>query len=1187
MSDPSRLGSCGGGACASTGMEEAEAARWRQQQRLSDESLETHLRRLEARMQARARAIELTMEARATEAAFDLGAGMAVVIAAERGPAMAAEMAEAMAVGVAAGIPPDVAARRAAEDLAARVANEIVASGGGETAAASGYVTARRSQVVGAAQERAAAELEAVDSAGDDALLEGRSAAADMSAAVLLTQAHQEVEDGMVTHETVAQETAALAALGGWGEARGQAEVEAKGEAAAGARGDAEDASWVMRAVPSINTRALMGVDRPSSMAVDSSEPASPEMAAYGMADYLDQPTTDGCGATTTQPGPLPLVPGALGTTAQAQGTSPRPSAPYHPEASTAQGGVQGGPSIRIRRTRTRQTYGVSSSLVEVPEPLHKQRIPTQVVLPQFPLPTEGKAEQVHHLSSYLAACSTIISTHEGSVRASYEPPTSAIPTMGAPHADRALGPSAAGSVDAATYTTIVAELEELRRLYGIGTRAEYRLEAHARPDHQLPGPANGAYAAIQSALVGARGGRADAAAFAAPKAAANGGGGGRGRSEAASRESAYWPSPPPHRVAPSVGREYEPSASTSTPVGRTTEGSYPSAGQPSGAGRRSPGGCASSSGRQSPTPQSTTALISTPRAGIFVIGAAPMQRLDLTLQRALSHREVRTAWRWRLLTMRAQKAECAAFFSAFVDFFEGLGVEDVLAVQEEGLGLEEGIGEEEGLVSHATGLAPSAAGSQVEVSSEGAADDATSVLAEAEEGAACPAPAAAASASASPAGAPSAAQAAETTHRLLPTLQRTSTKLATWSERHWSREIARAALVAESAMTGAPGAYEAVYYSAAALVQSAAEDPSNAPGALVVRPMKPKAVHAHELGAAPMGLPDERRPPSVAASESAGAEAAASACFYLRPAEGPENQPITQPERITPDHAGGSALRRCGGSTYAHHAAAAETAATFHHAGGGVPAAPPPPQQQYFSTPLRPQSARSATSRAESRADLAEHQATMPQQATRARTPQGSGAAAALANRRPAPALPASAARALATPGNGIEFSKLSQEERRAYMLRLIFDSEGGSPSSTLSRGKDASKRLAHPGGHAAMDARRQRDRLVGPPSGSLAANGNNHIPSRGAASVLIAPQPPPTPSGRSAADGRASLGAYPRRPLPSGAGGVYVCSPARGATRSPADPSHPNELQVARSVLSPRSAFAEPLPASADKPR
>jgi len=336
------------------------------------------------------------------------------------------------------------------------------------------------------------------------------------------------------------------------------------------------------------------------------------------------------------------------------------------------------------------------------------------------------------------------------------------------------------------------------------------------------------------------------------------------------------------------------------------------------------------------------------------------------------------------------------------------------------------------------------------------------------------------------------------------------------------------------------------------------------------------------------MGQPDERRPPSVAASESAGAEAAASACFYLRPAEGPENQPITQPERITPDHAGGSALRRCGGSTYAHHAVAAEMAATFHHAGGGMSAAHPPPQQQYFSTPPRPQSARSATSRAESRADLAEHHAAMPQQTTRARTPQGSGAAAALAGRsRPAPALPASAARALATPGNGIEFSKLSQEERRAYMLRLIFDSEGGSPSSTLSKGKDASKRLAHPAGHAAMDARRQRDRLVGPPSGSLAANSSNHIPSRGAASVLIAPQPPTTPSGRSAADGRASLGAYPRRPLPSGAGGVYVCSPARGAPRSPADPNHPNELQVAKSVLSPRSAFGEPLPASADKAR
>ena len=61
------------------------------------------------------------------------------------------------------------------------------------------------------------------------------------------------------------------------------------------------------------------------------------------------------------------------------------------------------------------------------------------------------------------------------------------------------------------------------------------------------------------------------------------------------------------------------------------------------------------------------------PEAGRFLVTPALITGLAESVERRSARRHERVAWRWRLLTLQASEKQQAAFFAAFVHFFEGM----------------------------------------------------------------------------------------------------------------------------------------------------------------------------------------------------------------------------------------------------------------------------------------------------------------------------------------------------------------------------------------------------------------------------------------------------------------------------------------------------------------------------------
>ena len=144
----------------------------------------------------------------------------------------------------------------------------------------------------------------------------------------------------------------------------------------------------------------------------------------------------------------------------------------------------------------------------------------------------------------------------------------------------------------------------------------------------------------------------------------------------------------------------------------------------------------------------------------------------------------------------------------------------------------------------------------------------------------------------------------------------------------------------------------------------------------------------------------------------------------------------------------------------------------------------------------------------------------------------------------------------------NSEQLGKMSRGERRAYMLRLIFESETSSANAALQKVKEAqarkvkAKRFATPVLEAAEAA-----------AGAEGEGGGEAtMPPRMA--MVHTPQPPSEPPAN-----KPAVHAFPRRPLPTGAGAVYIASGAEG--HMPQQGARP--ASATRRVRMPEDAAAE----------
>jgi hypothetical protein len=150
-----------------------------------------------------------------------------------------------------------------------------------------------------------------------------------------------------------------------------------------------------------------------------------------------------------------------------------------------------------------------------------------------------------------------------------------------------------------------------------------------------------------------------------------------------------------------------------------------------------------------------------------------------------------------------------------------------------------------------------------------------------------------------------------------------------------------------------------------------------------------------------------------------------------------------------------------------------------------------------------------------------------------------------------------------------------MTRSERRQYMLRLIFENETSQAAAALD-GSLASRE----GGRASA---RRAARAAGPPGTVMELARPGRL-------LLSGPQPP-----AEAAAAARGVGSYPRRPLPTGAGAVFVAQGARvgerrkGAAHTQPPPQQALDSQsvgvVASSVrLAPRMPELRHEPGAAD---
>ena len=120
-----------------------------------------------------------------------------------------------------------------------------------------------------------------------------------------------------------------------------------------------------------------------------------------------------------------------------------------------------------------------------------------------------------------------------------------------------------------------------------------------------------------------------------------------------------------------------------------------------------------------------------------------------------------------------------------------------------------------------------------------------------------------------------------------------------------------------------------------------------------------------------------------------------------------------------------------------------------------------------------------------------------------------------------------------------------MSRGERRAYMMRLIFESETGEAAAAVQKAKD--KRRRPPGTGWVGEADVASDLSLAP-TGSK-RDGSPPKPPRMATPTYVDVTPfPAAPSAAPPAmPSTATAGTFPRRPMPSGAGTVYITSDAR----------------------------------------